>query len=210
MADATPNQPPDPLSSTLHHVQNVQHQDDAGTSWQNLNDKAERWVAEAVRGSNLPPDRSLEDIVQEVMLQVIRDINEFVVEPGASFAGWVRTIAQRKLTDAWRHERAHKRGRGKQRHLGEFDESGGQGHFADERTPRQSMFVRLGELGAALDAALLQLGEKYRRVIELRLFQGKSYAEIAPEMGYDKEVTVRSLYMRATEQLQDLLRPFDC
>ena len=40
------------------------------------------------------------------------------------------------------------------------------------------------------------------------MFQGKSFAEIAPELGYDKEVTVRSLHMRAMQRLQELLAAF--
>lgn len=205
-ADGTPL--PADLSSTLQYVRNVQQDDDTDTSWHNLHDKVVRWVAEAAHGSNLPADRSLDDLTQEVLLQVFHDIDQFQVEPGASFAGWVRTIAQRKLTDTWRRERAQKRGGGRQRHLGDFDEQGGQDRFADERAPHQSMFVRLGELGEALDRALAQLDEKYKRVIELRMFQGKSFAEIAPLLGYQKEVTVRSLHLRALEQLQSLLAPF--
>ncbi len=208
------SEPPDqdppklPISSTLRHVKAVQGEQDVDVSWANLHDKIVRWVAEATMGTNMPPDKSLDDLTQDVMLQVFRDIGEFQVEPGASFSGWVRTIAQRKLHDIWRRARAKKRGGGKQRHLGEFDEIGGRERFADERIPRQSMFVRLGELGEALTEALGQLSDKHKRVIEMRLFQGKSFAEIAPLLGYTKEVTVRSLHMRALQRLQELLEPF--
>jgi hypothetical protein len=43
----------------------------------------------------------------------------------------------------------------------------------------------------------------------MRLFQGKSFAEIMPLLGYDKEVTVRSLHLRALTRLQELMQPFD-
>jgi DNA-directed RNA polymerase specialized sigma24 family protein len=56
--------------------------------------------------------------------------------------------------------------------------------------------------------ALQQLSDKHKRVIELRMFQGKPFAEIMPELGYTKEVTVRSLYMRAVQRLQELLGGF--
>jgi DNA-directed RNA polymerase specialized sigma24 family protein len=46
-------------------------------------------------------------------------------------------------------------------------------------------------------------------VLELRLFQGKSFAEIMPLLGYTKEVTVRSLHMRALQRLQELLARFE-
>lgn len=207
------NQPDEPkvpadLSSTLRHVQNVQGEGDADLSWSNLHDKVVKWVAEACYGQNLPIDKSLDDLTQEVLLQVVRDIGEFKVEPGASFSGWVRMIAHRKLNDYWRRERSKKRGGGRNRHLGDFDESGGQEHFADERTPRQSMLVRYQELQDSLQKALGELSDKHKRVLELRLFHGKSFAEIMPLLGYSKEVTVRSLHMRALQRLQELLAKF--
>lgn len=199
--------PPD-LSSTLRHVQSVQGEGDHDVSWTNLHDKVVRWVAEACSGQNLPTDKGLEDLTQEVLLQVFRDIGEFQVEPGASFSGWVRMIAHRKLNDYWRRARAKKRGGGRLRHLGEFDETGGREHFADERVPRQSMLVRYQELQDSLQKALGELSDKHKRVLEMRLFQGKSFAEIMPLLGYTKEVTVRSLHMRALQRLQELLAGF--
>jgi RNA polymerase sigma factor (sigma-70 family) len=203
-----PAEPVEPLSSTLRHVKNVQSDGDTDLSWTNLHDKMVRWVAEATHGQNLPTDKSLDDLTQEVLLQVFRDIAEFQVEPGASFSGWVRMIAHRKLNDYWRRERAKKRGGGRLKHLGDFDETGGREHFADDRIPRQSMLVRYKELQDSLQKALAELSDKHKRVIELRMFQGKSFAEIMPMLGYTKEVTVRSLHMRALQRLQELMAGF--
>lgn len=200
---------PAPLSSTLQDVQRAQGASDAAPSWRNLQEKIARWVGETIHGRGLPADKSQEDLTQEVLLQVFRDLGAFQVEPGASFSGWVRMIAQRKLADLWRREKSKKRGGGRVRHLGEFDESGGREHFADANTPRPSMEARLGELHQALQNALAQLDEKDRRVLELRTLQGLSYAEIAPQIGYQKEVTVRSLHLRALQRLQELLPGFD-
>ncbi|MBL8751911.1 MAG: sigma-70 family RNA polymerase sigma factor [Planctomycetes bacterium] len=197
------------LSSTLRHVKAVQGDGDSELSWTNLHDKMVKWVAEATHGQNMPVDKNLDDLTQEVLLQVFRDIGEFKVEPGASFSGWVRMIAHRKLNDYWRRTRAKKRGGGKLRHLGDFDETGGRERFPDHRFPRQSMLVRYQELRAGLDKALGELSDKHKRVLELRLFQGKSFAEIMPLLGYTKEVTVRSLHMRALQRLQELMQPFD-
>lgn len=210
MSAKPPERPDDEqqLSSTLRHVQNVQGDDGGEVSWGNLHDKIVRWVGEATYGQNLPTDKSRDDLTQEVLMQVFRDIGEFKIEPGASFSGWVRMIADRKLKDYWRRTRAKKRGGGKVKHLGDFDETGGRERFPDEKVERQSMLVRFKELRSALDEALAQLSDKHKRVIELRLFQGKSFAEIMPILGYTKEVTVRSLHMRALHRLQELLAPF--
>jgi RNA polymerase sigma factor (sigma-70 family) len=206
-----PKHPEDrePLSSTLRHVKAVQGEGDTDLSWSNLHDKMVKWVAEATHGQNLPTDKNLDDLTQEVLLQVFRDIGEFQVEPGASFSGWVRMIAHRKLNDYWRRTRAKKRGGGKLKHLGDFDETGGRERFADDRLPRNSMLVRYGELRDSLQKALEQLSDKHKKVLEMRLFQGKSFAEIMPVLGYTKEVTVRSLHMRALQRLQELMAPFD-
>lgn len=199
--------PDEELSSTLQHVQNVQG-DDGEVSWANLHDKIVKWVGEAAYGQNLPTDKSREDLTQEVLMQIFRDIAQFQVEPGASFSGWVRMVADRKLKDYWRRTRAKKRGGGKVKHLGDFDETGGREHFEDEKTERQSMLLRFKELQGALDVALSQLSDKHKRVIEMRMFQGKSFAEIMPVLGYTKEVTVRSLHMRALQRLQELMGEF--
>ena len=209
MATKRPDPPAETLSSTLRHVKNVQDDGEADVSWANLHDKMVRWVAEATHGQNMPTDKSLDDLTQEVLLQVFRDVHEFKVEPGASFSGWVRMIAHRKLNDYWRRTRAKKRGGGKQKHLSDFDETGGRERFPDQRFPRQSMLVRYEELRGALDKALAELSDKHKKVLEMRLFQGKSFAEIMPVLGYTKEVTVRSLHMRALQRLQELMAPFD-
>ncbi len=198
---------PEELSSTLQHVQNVQG-DDGDVSWTNLHDKIVKWVGEAAYGQNLPADKSRDDLTQEVLMQIFRDIGKFEVEPSASFSGWVRMVADRKLKDYWRRSRAKKRGSGNIQHLGDFDESGGRDHFADEKIERQSMLVRYTELRGALANALGQLSEKHKQVLEMRMFQGKSFAEIMPVLGYTKEVTVRSLHMRALQRLQELMGEF--
>jgi len=198
---------PEELSSTLQHVQNVQG-DDGDVSWTNLHDKIVKWVGEAAYGQNLPADKSRDDLTQEVLMQIFRDIGKFEVEPSASFSGWVRMVADRKLKDYWRRSRAKKRGSGNIQHLGDFDESGGRDRFADEKIERQSMLVRYTELRGALANALGQLSEKHKQVLEMRMFQGKSFAEIMPVLGYTKEVTVRSLHMRALQRLQELMGEF--
>ncbi len=205
-----PEDPKDPLplSSTLHHVKQVQDEVDVDVHWTNLHTKMQKWIEDAVRHENLPADRSLDDLAQDVLLQICKDIGEFKIEPGASFSGWVKTVAKRKLLDTWRRARTTKRGKGKLRHLGEFDEEGGREHFADERSERPSMLVRYDELSRSMLQAMQKLSDKHRRVIELRMFQGKAYSEILGELGYTKEVTVRSLYMRAVQELQALLQPY--
>ncbi|MEY4829866.1 MAG: hypothetical protein RLZZ562_1662 [Planctomycetota bacterium] len=209
MSDRKEGQPPKPpLSSTLHHVKQVQDAVDVDVHWDNLHAKMQKWILDAMRHENLPADKSLDDLAQDVLLQICKDIGEFKVEEGASFSGWVKTVAQRKLMDIWRRARADKRGKGRVRHLGDFDEDGGREHFADDRTVRPSVMVRFDELSRSMREAMAKLSDKHRRVIELRMLQGKAYADMLDDLGYTKEVTVRSLYMRAMQELQALLQQF--
>ena len=68
MATKRPDPPAETLSSTLRHVKNVQDDGEADVSWANLHDKMVRWVAEATHGQNMPTDKSLDDLTQEVLL----------------------------------------------------------------------------------------------------------------------------------------------
>ena len=199
-----------PFGSTLHYVQKAQAGGDEVT-WANLHAKIVQWVEEATSGTNFPPHKNLDDLTQDVCMQVYRDLDHFAVEPGASFSGWVREIAHRKLTDWWRRERAQKRGGHRVRVQPTGPDGGedrGMDEFADESSARQSMYARYTELTKGLEAALGRLSDKHRRVLEMRLFQRMSFAEIAPRLGYTKEVTVRSLHFRALQRLQELLAEF--
>jgi RNA polymerase sigma-70 factor (ECF subfamily) len=55
-----------------------------------------------------------------------------------------------------------------------------------------------------LQRALLELGQKYRTVIVLRYFEGKSLSEIC-EITHKRDGTVKSLLHRALAQLKDAL-----
>jgi RNA polymerase sigma factor, sigma-70 family len=52
---------------------------------------------------------------------------------------------------------------------------------------------------------LMELPDKYRVILSLFLFEGYDYQEIAQITG-QKEVTVRSQYMRGRERLAELLK----
>ncbi len=86
----------------------------------------------------MPPGIEIEDVVGEVFYKVCRDISEFEVKPGASFRGWLLTIADRSNMDFWREYRAQKRGAGKGTQLTDT----GMVRIPDHREQRQSMIVR--------------------------------------------------------------------
>ena len=53
-----------PLSSTLHHVKQVQDEVDVDVHWSNLHAKMQKWIEDAMRGENLP--RSRDEILEHI------------------------------------------------------------------------------------------------------------------------------------------------
>lgn len=190
------------LPSTLHEVMGAQERDPL--SWQKLDARLRPWLHTALTRQNLPPGTELEDVVSEVFLTVYRDISEFEIKVGASFRGWLLTIADRNIKDFWRKYRAQKRGSGKDVQLTDTREI----LISDHREQRQSVIARSKEAHEFLQKALRRLSPKHRMVTELRMLENLDYSEIAVRMGYAKPDTVKVLFHHARKKLQQLMAPF--
>ena len=149
-----------------------------------------------------------EDVVQEAHVEVIRSIGTFEPRAAGSFQRWVRTIATRKLRDAARRHRAAKRGAGvapatnlprgvADSMVALLDLVAG-----PERTP--SRVVARTEAVQAMQAAMEQLPESYRRVLWLIHIQERSVAEAAADMGRS-EGAIRVLCHKARRRLAEIL-----
>ncbi len=150
-----------------------------------------------------------EDIVQEAEIEVFCCIDAFEPRGPNSFYRWLATIALSRLRDAIRGERAAKRGGGARVLTGAgpsiedstvalVDMLAGPDH-----TPSQS--VARGEAIEAVETALSEIPEHYRRAIRLVRIEGRTVAEAAAQMGCT-ERAVHGLCRRGLEQLQDRLR----
>jgi RNA polymerase sigma factor for flagellar operon FliA len=76
--------------------------------------------------------------------------------------------------------------------------------FADESSPKPDEEVQRKWDAEALRAALRLLPERERRVIELRYYEDKSFADIATALGLSKTWTF-GVYERAIQMLRDAL-----
>lgn len=164
----------------------------------------------------LPPDiRAVsgpDDILQDVYSDAFRNIGQFSVpdgqDAGESFFRWLATIADHRVVDAVRSQRAAKRGGNRPpagsggspvqssiAPLVEFLAGGGQ-------TPSHD--ARGHELEDAIHAALSGLYPAYREALELRYLLGLSPAQVAARMGRTEEA-VHKLCGRAIGALREAI-----
>ncbi|MBN2561007.1 MAG: sigma-70 family RNA polymerase sigma factor [Phycisphaerae bacterium] len=169
----------------------------------------EQRLLQAVRselGDRLRQRLESQDVMQQVYLDALRSIDQFVDRGDDSFFAWLRRIALNRICDADRKElRTLKR-------AGEVRASDLAGDASLDllldaltggvSTP--SRVVSRAEQGRLLRAALEELSEDQQRVIELRYLKQLNVAETAEKMDRS-ERAVRSVCARALICLRELL-----
>ena len=138
--------------------------------------------ADAQMGRELRAKLEPEDVLQEVYLDVFRQMHAFENRGMDSFVNWVLTILDRKLTDIRRAFHRQKRDIAREVRLPSTSGTESYGNlldqvYADSGTPSQ--VIRRNEAIGALLACLSHIPEPQRRVIELRFLQGQSVTEVA-------------------------------
>lgn len=123
-----------------------------------------------------------EDVTQEVFASAAQ-----ALEASASTApptlGWLYTVARRRLIDAARHRRVETV------------------PLELVRDPEARADEYGGLVGRAFDAALAKLPEAQRRVVLMRLLEGRSFAEIGAELDAAEDAC-RMRFMRGLEKLR--------
>ena len=136
------------------------------------------------------------DIVQDALLEAVQLIGRFDGTTVDQFRAWMRVVLQNKAADFdRRYRRTGKRGHGRERAL--EPENGG---VADE-APAPGSVVSRNEDEARIRAAVARLPEEYRRVIQLRTWDGLPFAEVGQVMGRTEDAA-RMLWGRAIEWLR--------
>lgn len=147
--------------------------------------------------------RTPDDILQDVYLNVARQIEQFENRGPGSFLNWVRAILDHKLIDARRaaHCQAHDINR-------EVPIGGAAGDsywdlldcvLAESGTP--SHVARRQEALDAMLMSLSDLSEAHRQVIQLRFLEGLPVSEAAGRLGKSEDAVV-ALTRRALEALR--------
>ena len=149
------------------------------------------------------------DVVQEVLLEASRRLQEYLRQPSMPFHLWLRHIAKDHLIYAHRrHHQAQKRGVDREQPIhrpGWADRSSLElaGQLMDpERTPASEAIQQ--ELQRRLHEALGQLDDADREVILMRHFEGLSNPEVGCILGMDP-ATVSKRHGRAMLRLHRIL-----
>jgi RNA polymerase sigma-70 factor (ECF subfamily) len=129
-----------------------------------------------------------EDLAQMVFVEAAARLEHF--KPGATpVLAWLYTVAQRRLADA-----ARRASRGSES-LAELDSD--RVRVVDEAEYGRSV-------GTAIGQAIADLPERQRRVVTMKLLEGRSFAEIAAQLG-STEAACKMRFARGLEALRDRL-----
>lgn len=140
-------------------------------------------------------DRQLaEDLTSDVFLRAYRSMPRFTWQ-GVGIGAWFTTIARNRVTDHFKSARARL-----ERPTEVFDDE------ADDDAPDDPERALLrGHLGEALGAALEELSDDHREILELRFVQGLSVSESAVAMERT-EGAIKALQYRALRSLAAIVK----
>jgi RNA polymerase sigma-70 factor (ECF subfamily) len=150
---------------------------------------------------------AVDDILQEAYVRIFRQMDSFESRGPGSFFAWMAKIAEHRLFDAVKAERAAKRGGGRAR----IDAAPGSADSVIawleilavySRTPSRSAAGR--ESIFAIQDAISKMKKDYQAVLRYRYIQGLSVAETATQMNRT-EGAVCLLAHRAMKRLGVLL-----
>ena len=127
------------------------------------------------------------DVVQEVLLEASRRLNDYLREPAMPFHLWLRHIAQDHMIDAHRkHRVAQRRSLDRERPLGRLaaDRSSLElaAEFFDQELTPASAAMR-NELEQRMQAAVESLDDDDREIILMRHFEQLANQEVAAVLG---------------------------
>ncbi len=151
------------------------------------------------------------DIVQDVLLEAHRRLQDYLKNPAMPFCLWLRHLAKDHIIDAHRrHRQAQRRSLDREQPivpaiLADHSSYELAGQLIDpERTPASEAIRR--ELQRRLDAAIADLDEDDREIILLRHREQLSNQEVARELDLS-EAAASMRYLRAVRRLRAALLP---
>ena len=138
-------------------------------------------------------DGAAEELAQETLIAVWRKAALF--DPASTRpSAWIFTIARNLRIDALRRERR----------TASNDTSDIDSEFLLDESPHADAVVATAQTDSRVRAALAELSEDQRRVVELSFYQEMAHAEIADELGIPLG-TVKSRLRLAMNKLRGIL-----
>ncbi len=153
------------------------------------------------------------DVVQDVLLEAHKRLQDYLRNPAMPFHLWLRHIAKDHVIDAHRrHRQAQRRSLDREQPIarpGLSDQSSFElaGQLLDQEATPASAAIRR-ELQRRLDAAVAELDDDDREVILMRHGEQLSNQEVAVALGLS-EAAASMRYLRALRRLRATLLPDD-
>ena len=163
------------------------------------------WIERHVRkklSNVLRRDGETQDFVQEAMIEVLRDGPRFAIENRAAFRALLARIVENNLRDRFRHLHRDRRDVRRQRALPSDSLLVLDNPMRSVTQPPTQ--VERNERAEWMRLALEMLPPGDREVIRLRVWEGKTFAEIGTVLNLGDEA-VRKRFRRALPRLADKL-----
>lgn len=174
-----------------------------------------RMVVRTGLGPRLRERVELSDVVQEALVEVVRQFPQFTGQNEAALVGWLRRLVSQKLADLGRyHSRAKRAAAGTALPLdaawepaGGSDSAGGGGKLLDmlalsQTSPSEAASKR--ELTVLLADALADMAEPDAEVLWLYHAEGLSFEAIGERLGLSRK-SVRGIWARGLKSLKRTL-----
>jgi RNA polymerase sigma-70 factor (ECF subfamily) len=151
----------------------------------------------------LSNDADVEDVMQEVLVQVVRKLDTFRGE--ADLTTWLHRITVNAAL-AYRRKQATRRAREVGTSLRDMEDRGRPAPFASPRQPGPDQPLLGRELRESIEEALRKLPDVYRELVVLSDIEGMPDAKIANLLGLSVSAVKGRLH-RARRLLRDALSP---
>jgi RNA polymerase sigma-70 factor (ECF subfamily) len=148
------------------------------------------------------------DIVQDVLIEAHRRLQDYLRKPAMPFHLWLRHIAKDHIIDAHRHERlAQRRSVDREQSMnatrpGDSSLEWAAQFFDQEMTPASAAMRQ--EMERKVQSAINQLDEADREIILMRYVEQLSNQDVADTLGLS-EAAASMRCLRAVRRLQALL-----
>jgi RNA polymerase sigma-70 factor (ECF subfamily) len=160
-------------------------------------------IAEQELDSRLQAKGGASDLVQETLLDALRDFGHFQGNSEPELKAWLRQLLVYNVVDFTRHYRAvAKRQVAREVMLETGPSSAERGGDLAASIPTPSRQAIDREQTQAIQQALERLPEDYRRVILMRYQDERSFEEIGQLLGLTPNAA-RKLWVRAVKRLQE-------
>jgi RNA polymerase sigma factor (sigma-70 family) len=147
---------------------------------------------------------STRDVVHDVLTDVVRRLDATDFPHRDAFAAYLATVVRHHLLDVVRFHEADRRDARRNR------EGPADATAVAERTPgaepSPALTAALREQAGIVRAAMEELGERARGLLELRMVEQLSFPELARQLGYASEDTARQAFVDAQARLLLKLR----